>query len=138
MNINIDSVFRLKKKPKTDQGLKPEPSKPAPLIVDFKYQAFRDAIVSSAKDLSRIEQYENVFIRPYRTPAEQSDFNLINKERREANEDLKRNGKLDNPYRFVIRGDRVRCINVEESQKINGFNKHSYVEWKIANAARRS
>ena len=69
------------------------------MIVDFKYQAFRyDAIVSSAKDLSRIEQNGNVFIRPYRTPAEQSDFNRINKERKEANEDLKRNGKLDNPY----------------------------------------
>ena len=66
MNINIDFVFRLKRSLKLIKFLN-ESSKHAPLIVNFKCQAFKDSIVSWAKDLSRIKQYENVFTRYYRT-----------------------------------------------------------------------
>lgn len=60
------------------------------------------------------------------------------KARNEANHDLKKNGKLDNPFRFVIRGDRVRCINVSETVEINGVAKHPFVEQNVANAARKT
>jgi hypothetical protein len=78
--------------------------------------------------------FKSVYIRPDRTVSEQAEFNRLHKELKEASDDLAKHNLLNNPFRFVIRGDRVRCVDVKETLD---NNKHPFVQWKIACYARK-
>ena len=88
--------------------------------------------MSKSKQLATNKDYKNVFIRPDRTPAEQEIFNALNTEKNKLNNGLRTNNKLDQPFRFVIRSDKVRAIDVSQQVEINGKNKHPFAKWKDA------
>jgi len=104
------------------------------LVVELESTELRNALITAAKQLAKIDGYKTVFIRPDRTPTEQTSFNRLNAERKKLNDGLKFNNRLDQPFRFVIRGDRVRCIDVvaEKVQLLNGQHKQPFANWKDA------
>jgi hypothetical protein len=95
----------------------------------------RNDVLASAKQLA-LGTFKDIYIRPDRTAAEQSEFIKLNSERKAANSDLDKLGKLDKPFRFVIRSDKLRCIDVSQEVEINGRKKHPFIRWKDAQAAR--
>jgi hypothetical protein len=82
------------------------------IIVEFDSNEARNGLLANAKQLHSIGEYKHVYIRPDRTPAEQETFNSLNEERNRRNNGLSASGKLDQPFHFVIRGDRVHCVDV--------------------------
>ena len=54
----------------------------------------------------------------------------MNTEKNKLNTGLRTNNKLDQPFRFVIRSDKVRAIDVSQHVEINGKNKHPFAKWK--------
>ena len=130
---NIVSVKRLASRSQTSES---KPNSPAPLIVEFESTDARNKVISSARNLAST-QYKNIFIRPDRTPSEQSNFNEINNMKKKLNDELKANSKLDQPFRYVVRGDSVRCIDVTQTVKIGGVDKHPFVDERLAAAARK-
>lgn len=133
-NIIIKSVRRLKKKPSKDQAGTTVPYA-VPLVVEVESKEIRNEIVASAKNLSKLAEYKNTYIRPDRTPAEQTEFINLYKARNNENDNLKKNNKLDNPFRYVIRGDRIRCIDTTVTVEINGVMKHPFVDPKVVKEA---
>jgi hypothetical protein len=111
-----------------------QPQQPPPVIVEFESIETRNSVVAAGKKLATSEHFKSVYIRPDRTQAEQVEFNRLYRERKEANDDLAKHDLLNKPYRFVIRGDKLRCINVEQTLD---NSKHPFVQWKTACDARK-
>lgn len=129
--IIIKSTFRLKSKfPLVNNATEP-------LVVEFENEVARNEMLAAARELSTIEAYKKVYIRPDRTPDEQAEFAKLNKERKEANEDLQRNNNLDQPFRFVIRSGKLLCINVTTTKDIGNRKVHPFVKESVAKQARR-
>jgi hypothetical protein len=125
----VKSVTRMKVSRRGQQNN--APVSPPPLIVELESPDQRDTVLRASKALAGRDEFRNVFIRPDRTPDEQAIFKDLLKERAQANKEL--GERLGRPYRFVIRGDRVQCIDV--SQRVDGHFK--IVDWKEASAARK-
>ena len=111
------------------------PSIPSPVVVEFDNEKMRNSVIASAKILVT-SKFSHVYIRPDRTIAEQVTFNRLYKERKEANSGLEKHGNLDKPFRFVVRGDTVRCVDVSKTLNINGFTRNSFVNDETARKAR--
>jgi hypothetical protein len=127
-------AYRIKSKPKSPAADQQQQQQhPPPIIVEFENLETRNSVVAAGKQLAN-SNFKSVYIRPDRTLAEQAEFNRLHKERKEANDDLVKHNLLINPFRFVIRGDRVRCVDVKETLD---NNKHPFVQWKIACDARK-
>lgn len=109
-------------------------SNPIPLIVELSSEIEKESVLNSARNLGKSERFKKVFIRKDRTPDEQNAYVKLCQEQRAANADLQSNGKLDQPFRFVVRGDRVKCIDVS---KKDNLGRHPYVEWNVACSARK-
>jgi hypothetical protein len=122
-NATVKSTFRLKSKGNPVVG-KPQPD---PLVVEFENETVRNDILASAKNLSEIEEFKSVYLRPDRTISEQSFFNDLNKQRKTANDELKHYGKLDQPFRYVIRGEKLYCIDVTKKKTVHGRSVHPFV-----------
>jgi hypothetical protein len=106
------------------------------LLVQFTSESDRNKVLASSSALSRSANFKNVFIRPDRTIAEQTKFAQLNEERKNANLDLDKLGKLNNPYRFVVFRDRLQCVNVKSTVTFNGVVRHGLVNWSEACRAR--
>ena len=64
------------------------------------------------------KDFKGVFAHEDRTEAQQLQYSECAKQAREKNEKLRVVGSLDQPFRYVVRGDRVRCIDsIESSQQ---------------------
>ncbi len=136
INAKIVSVRRVKSRSQEAAPTGANSQSPqSPLIVEFESTELRNSVISAAKSLAN-STYKDVFIRPDRTIPEQNVFNRLNKERKQANSDLEKFGNLNSPFRFVIRGDRVRCVDVSKTLDINGAIKHPFVDQKTAARAR--
>ena len=57
-----------------------------------------------------------MFAHEDRMPAQQLQYSECAKQAKLKNDSLNREGRLDNPFRYVVRGDRVRCIDAIESR----------------------
>jgi hypothetical protein len=66
----------------------------------------------------KLQHFHRVFAHEDRTTAEQQQFLDGRKRARASNTQLEQAGLLDQPFRYVVRGDRVRCINVSESREL--------------------
>lgn len=111
---------------------------PRSFTIEFDSTTHRNAVLFAANRLRNKDGYQNVFIRPDRTPTEQDNFNRLNKERKENNEKLHANGTLKQPFLFVIRGDKVRCIDITKTVTINDKEKHPFVNSQTALNATRT
>lgn len=60
--------------------------------------------------------YPGVFAHEDRTKAQQQQFMALTKEAKSRNDELNRNYQLDKPFRWIVRGNRIRCIDVQESR----------------------
>ena len=110
------------------------------MIVEFESNDMRDKVLRSSKKLRNNQhnkEFDNVFIRPDRTAAERTELDILIKERDIANEDLKNNKKLDQPSRFVVRGDRLSCLDMHKYVSVNGIIKRAFANWKEACEARK-
>jgi hypothetical protein len=107
-----------------------------PLVVEFSDETTRNSILRSGKDLKGTEENKKVFFCPDRTPAEQSDFHKLVEEKNAANEDLKQHKLHNQPFRFIIRADRVVCIDTTKTKIVNGNTVHPFVHDRVAKAAR--
>lgn len=83
--------------------------------VTFNNPETQFSTISKARSCDNVEGMGGIFMRPDRTTAEQDQFRTLNNTRKKANDEL--GDKLDKPFRFVIRGDRIRKINAIESSK---------------------
>lgn len=130
-NVKIVHTHRQKSRSpilyKTDSSSNTSEIYPANLVVRLENEITRNDIISSAKNLANT-CHKNIFIRPDRTPAEQICFNSLLKERKERNNELEKIGKLNSPFRYVIRGERVRCVDVTKTLLINGHIKHPFAD----------
>jgi hypothetical protein len=107
-----------------------------PIVVQFEDVETRNSILAAAKNLSKDDDYRNkVFVSPDRTPSEIDTFSKLNKNRKKYNDALDANKVLNQPFRFVIRGGRLKCINTQKTININGTEKNSFGDWKEACAA---
>jgi hypothetical protein len=131
-NAKINNTYRLKSRNSESKETNSDP-----LVVEFESVEARNDILVAAKDLADAPAYEKVYIRPDRTPAEQQEFSELNKERNKANEDLKSHNLLDQPFRFVIRSGRLRCIKVTEKTTVRNRQVHPFVSQQVANDARK-
>lgn len=129
----IKSTYRIKSKETGSDGNVCESD---PLVLELESETARNEILFAAKDLSTIDEYKKVYIRPDRTPDQQAEFSKLNKSRKDANDDLETHGNLDKPFRFVIRSGKVLCINVKTTKLVNGRRVHPFVGEKVANQAR--
>ena len=112
---------------------------PPPLIVELSSSDERNAVLSVANRLGHAgSNYKHVFIRPDRTKAEQDEFNKLMADKKAANSDLDRNGKLDQPFRFVVRGSRLVCIDVKATEDFDGGQRRPIVDKKTASDARKA
>lgn len=64
-----------------------------------------------------VEQFQGVFAHQDRTQAQQLQFAECSKLARDKNKQLEADGLLDQPFRFVVRGDRARCIDTIKSRE---------------------
>ena len=62
------------------------------------------------------DQFKGVFAHDDRTKAQQYEYSEIAKLTKKKNEQLKSVNLLDQPFRYVVRSDRVRCIDVQQSK----------------------
>jgi hypothetical protein len=113
LNVQATIVKTQRIIPKVTEPGSTQPQ-PPPIVVEFADVATRNTVVASGKRLVT-SNLKTVYIRPDRTPAEQAKFNRLYKERKETNDDLTKHKLLDQPFRFVIRGDRVRCVDVTQT-----------------------
>lgn len=73
------------------------------------------------------DQFKGVFAHEDRTKAQQLEYTESTKMAKKKNEQLKSVNLLDQPFRYVVRGDRVRCIDLQESKS---QQKSIYVDEK--------
>ena len=72
-------------------------------------------VISNSRKLKSLGgTHASIFIRPDRTLAEQHLFRALLTQKKKANEQL--GVLLDKPYRWVIRSDRIRCIDIDQSR----------------------
>lgn len=114
----------------------PEPNEL--IIIEFDSNEHRNDLLSNAKRLASIDELKSVYIRPDRTPLEQETFNNLNKKRATENAELLAKDLLDKPFRFVIRSEKIKCIDTSKTVNINGREKNPFLKWKSAAEAIQS
>ena len=134
MPVPIKKVYRMKRK-STEAKDSSKPRTPTPLVVELHTNEAKNQVLASAHKLAGESSFKDVYLRPNRTPAEQAEVNRLVKEKNEANEDLKKNGMLGRPFYFVIRGERLRCIDLEKERDENGHRP--FANWSEACKARK-
>jgi hypothetical protein len=89
------------------------------ILVSLSNQDARTSILDKCRHHKLSGDYQHVFVREDRTPAEQQEFNRAREQARRRNKELEDEGLLNKPFRYVIhrRTGRVDLIDVEESSK---------------------
>jgi hypothetical protein len=131
---SIKSTFRLKPKNGESRAHK---DGCYPLVVAFDSEEKRNEILSVSKNLVKCEKFKNVFVEIQRTGDEQNEFQKLLRERNEANNNLEKDGRLNRPYRFVIRSNRVRCIDTTNTIRYNGRDVNPFVSREEEKEARK-
>jgi hypothetical protein len=72
------------------------------------------AVLAAARRHTFDGRHRGAFLHMDRTRAEQEQFRLLDEQRRKRNDELKELNLLDK-YRYVLRTDRVRCIDMVKS-----------------------
>jgi hypothetical protein len=95
---------------------KSTPDAPGLLQVQFKNASDATAALR-AGSRHKLAAYTGVYIREDRTPAQQSEFNDLNDQKKKQNDALEANNLLDQPFRYIIHRitSSVRCIHVQNS-----------------------
>jgi hypothetical protein len=81
-------------------------------------------VLKAAKHHSNSD-YQGVFAHEDRTRAQQLQYSECAKQAKDKNRRLEAASLLDQPFRFVVRGDRVRCIDAKQS---SAAKKSIYVD----------
>lgn len=92
-------------------------SKPAPvpsILVVLETTEVQQQVLRAARHHSNAD-FAGVFAHEDRTKSQQLQYSDMSKKAKAENEKLKRDKLLDQPFRFVVRGDRVRCIDALKS-----------------------
>ena len=106
--VEVKKVQRLFKKKKSEEN-KTEPTTSILVVLENKDQ--QEIALSSARHHNHVD-FKNVFAHEDRTKAQQLEYNESVKQAKKKNEELERHDLLDKPFRWVVRGDRIRCSQV--------------------------
>ena len=107
-NVEPEKVIQLhQSKPSKDKSK--STSTPSILVV-LKDVESQKRVLQAARHHDN-EQFQGVFAHEDRTQAQQLQFAECSKQAKSRNDKLRADGLLDQPFRFVVRGDRVRCID---------------------------
>jgi hypothetical protein len=127
IGLNVNSPLKIRRYPKSGSSL--NQSSPSTLLsVELKTKEDCHLAIRN----SRILQSDNIFIRPERSFADQIKFNTLYKEKKRLNDILLNKNTLDQPFCFVVRGNKVRCLDHPKSTEAK---KSIYTGWHRAIAA---
>jgi hypothetical protein len=89
------------------------------ILVSLTTQEARTAVLDKCRHHKQTGEFQHVFAREDRTPAEQYEFNKTREETRRRNTGLQEVGLLNKPFRYIIhrRTGKVDLIDVVESEK---------------------
>ena len=115
--VNVDNakLQRLQNsRPKGDE--EPQGNRnPAPSVLVVLNSVEEQQIVLKAARHHLHPDYQGVFAHEDRTRAQQLQYSECAKKAKDKNRRLEAAALLDQPFRFVVRGDRVRCIDATQS-----------------------
>ena len=112
-DVHVEKVQRLNTS-KSKKGSDRPPS-PAALVI-FKDEEEQRVALKAARHHNSSD-YKGVFAHEDRTEAQQLEYAEVAKEAKRLNEVLDKKKVLDQPFRYVVRGDRARCIDVSKSKQ---------------------
>lgn len=111
--IKAKKVQRLRHAKVNDKGKRnPVPS----ILVMLESAEDQKEVLKMARHHSEVD-FKGVFAHEDRTKAQQQEFAECAKNAKDKNEKLNESGLLDQPFRYVIRGNTVRCIDSIQSRK---------------------
>lgn len=93
----VHSTFRFKKNDTNK-------SKIAPLVITLSDKDNRNQMLKNAKNLKNFNEYKNIYLNPFLTPAEFIIDKNLRDERKSLNEKAE---KEKQPFRFKIRGNKI-------------------------------
>ena len=87
-------------------------------IVELECKEQQRALLNAARRHDPdLDEFEGVFMHEDRTKIQQTQYRETANEAKRLNENLKKIDKLDKPFRFVVRANRVRCIDMDQSRE---------------------
>lgn len=126
--VAVKKVQRLFKKKNKDNKTEPTSS----ILVVLESKDDQEKALLSARHHNH-DGFKNVFAHEDRTKAQQLEYIESVKQAKKKNEELERYDLLDKPFRWVVRGDRIRCIDAVKSRT---DKKSVYVLESEINSAR--
>ena len=112
--LEVKAVRRLRTKASSKTNTTRTDQPVCPILVTLTETSQRDLVVRSAPRRSAVNN-GGAFAHQDRTPAQQQQFQDCLKEATEKNNVLARHSLLKKPFLWVVRGDRVRCTDRDES-----------------------
>ena len=109
-NVNVREVHRIPQSKLSKETNVSPLSYSAVVVLESDEQ--QRALLSVARR-HNIEEYKNVFAHEDRTKAQQAQYRELKSEARAKNAELLIEGKLDKPFRYVVRAGGVRCIDAD-------------------------
>lgn len=112
--VNVREVHRIhQSKLAKDTNISPLSYSAAVVLESDKQQS---ALLSVARS-HNIDEFKDVFAHEDRTKAQQAQYRDLKSEARAKNAELLIEGKLDKPFRYVVRAGGVRCIDACQSKE---------------------
>jgi hypothetical protein len=87
----------------------------SPILVELDKPGDRLAVLKAAKRLGDCEKYKRVYINPDMSQGERKLMRELVNERKEKNNKLEADGRLNKPFRYGIRGFRV--VEIHDTRK---------------------
>jgi hypothetical protein len=113
-NVNVREVNRIPQSKLANETNTSPLSYSAVVVLESEEQ--QRALLNVARR-HNINEFDGVFAHEDRTKAQQMQYREHKTEAREKNAELLREGKLDKPFRYVVRAGGVRCIDVGQSKE---------------------
>lgn len=110
--VTVKKVQRLFKA-KNDMRNKSEPT--SSILVCFDNRDEQQKALKAARQHSN-PSYEGVFAHEDRTKAQLLEYSTCAKQAKIKNDELEKEELLDKPFRWVVRGNRIRCIDAVKSR----------------------
>ena len=113
----VQKVHRLRHAKQNNPSTDSSKRTPVPSVLVMLNDTETQRKVLKAARHHNSNKFKGVFAHEDRTPAQQMQYAECAKLARNKNEKLNEQRALDQPFRYVVRGDRVRCIDTHQSRE---------------------
>jgi len=100
--------------------LRSKSNKPGPVLVGLSDAADRNPLLLKAKKLRELGEYKSVYVCPDLTEAQR----LEDQELRKRRDELNKNRKEGDPFRYAIRGNQITKFKAEPFKAANAANRN--------------